>query len=110
MIGHEGVDLGDTFLLEARRDVDQHEGGSVHVIVAHGHEARASAHGGTHERRPSTAERGKEALQVLYHDVLVVTSVRRPVRITVPPRIERNGVVPGTRQPFSSALPRMACL
>ena len=61
MLAHEVEDLGDPFLLDSRRHVDQHEGRGVHVIFADGHEARASAHGCAHERGSPVAagERGR---------------------------------------------------
>ena len=110
MLAHEAADPGDAFLLEARRHVDQHQGRGIHVIFTHGHEARASAHGGAHERGSPVAASEQDALEIVHHDVLIVTSLGIPVGVAVPARIERDRVIPGGRQPFAGAFPGMARL
>ncbi len=53
---HERTDLGDADRVDARGDVDEHERGGVHPVLADGDEARAATHRRAHQDGPAVVE------------------------------------------------------
>ena len=80
LAAHHGRNLDERLLAQlltqlghqARRDVDQHEGGGVDVILADGDEARPAAHRRPDQHRAPMTERSDHAHEVLQHHVLAV--------------------------------------
>ena len=98
LLAHERLDLVDALRLDARSDVDEHQGGGVDVVLADGHQARPAAHRRADEHRAAVAERRDHGDQVVDHRVLAVDAVRRPVGVAVAPGVEGDGVVAGRAQ------------
>ena len=107
---HEGADLGGAGGLQARRDVDEHEGGGIDMTLADGDEAGPAAHRRPDEHRATAADLLEHGDEVLDLGVLGVVAVGGPAGVAVAAGVERNGPVAGGGQRLAGALPRVARL